>query len=78
MELQQLRKYLANLIRLWERDNCIRLVEEEKILICWELNNEKKIINFLEQFKILWEDKQEPKTAIEMMGLVCQVSNQTT
>ena len=74
--MDELIDLLINLVKLWQKEMNISLLDCDKVLVLAELNTEDKIIAFISNFKILWEENNMPKTDYEMMNLVCQIARE--
>ena len=72
---QELVEYLATLIYLWQKEKNIKIPENDKILIFYELNTEAKMFEFLQDFKDLFEKGLEPQTLQELLRLVFKITN---
>lgn len=67
---------LVNLFEIWQKEMNVSLLDCDKMLVLTELNTKDKIIAFISNFKILWEENNMPKTNYEMMNLVCKIARE--
>ena len=67
---------LVNLFEIWQKEMNVSLLDCDKMVVLTELNTDDKIIAFISNFKIFWEENNMPKTDYEMINLVCKVARE--